>query len=582
MGFVNDVEFTLGKTQYSIVGRMLMKSNAAKELIGYIRAKSPIVYINNFDFTLVDRMIKLCVEKVGIKRVIEYDAAIGAVAFDSKVKAYETKSIVEFLEQEEQEGFTQQSVVVLKEVNKQFEDDKVIAFLRRIAEKDAINEKYKGVTVIIVSSFFTLPHELENYISVIEIPLPNQYYIKKVIENSVVAKLPKVLTNDALDKLAFSLKGFNEFQIMQIISLEIQKNKSITSDILNLISREKENYVKKVGNIEIIEVKENIEQVGGLKTLKDWLLRKQKLYSQLEKANQYNIELPKGMIITGVPGCGKSLTAKVSAAVLKMPLLRLDIGKVLGKYVGESEGNFKKSLSIAEAISPCVLWIDEIEKAFVGVGGDSSNEVTTRLFGQFLTWLQEHTTPVFVIATANSIDKLPIEFLRKGRFDEIFFVDLPNETEREQIFNLQLKRQEKLFVSLNLDNRKMDAKQYAQKAVNYSGADIEAVIKKLSEDVFIDGVKDINAHILNLIKEMHPSCEIMMDKINDMRKKAKEMGLTSASGLSIEFKADKNSPQKKLEKLEDDHKSKRIQFLESEIKVYDKRIKEYQDILKLK
>ena len=559
-----------------------MKSNAAKDLIGHIKAKSPIVYINNFDFTLVDRMIKLCVEKVGIKRVIEYDTAIGAVAFDSKVKAYDIKSIVEFLEQEEQEGFTQQSVVVLKEVNKQFADDKVIAFLRRIAEKDAINEKYKGVTVIIISSFFALPHELENYISVIEIPLPNQYEIKKIVEKVVISKLPKVLTDDELDKLAFSLKGFNEFQIMQIISLEIQKNKSITSDIMNLINREKENYVKKIGNIEIIKVKEDIEQVGGLKTLKDWLFRKQKLYSQLEKANQYNIELPKGMIITGVPGCGKSLTAKVSAAVLKMPLLRLDIGKVLGKYVGESEGNFKKSLSIAEAISPCVLWIDEIEKAFVGVGGDSSNEVTTRLFGQFLTWLQEHTTPVFVIATANSIDKLPIEFLRKGRFDEIFFVDLPNETEREQIFNLQLKRQEKLFASLNLDNRKMDVKQYAQKTVNYSGADIEAVIKKLSEDVFIDGVKDINAHILNLIKEMHPSCEIMMDKINDMRKKAKEMGLKSASGLSIEFKVDRNSPEKKLEKLEDEHKSKRIEFLESEIKVYDKRIKEYQDILKLK
>lgn len=559
-----------------------MSSNAARYLIDSIKSKSPIIYINNFDFTLVDRMIKLCVEKIGIKRVIEYDVAIGAVDFDSKVKAYNTTSITEFLEQEEQEGFTQQSVVVLKEVNKQFEDDKVIAFLRRIAEKDAINEKYKGVTVIIVSSFFTLPHELENYISVIEIPLPNQDEIKRLIEKVVISKLPKVLTNDEFDKLAFSLKGFNAFQIRQIISLEIQKNKSITSDIMNLINREKENYVKKVGNIEIIEVKENIEQVGGLKTLKDWLVRKQKLYSQLEKANQYKIEFPKGVIITGVPGCGKSLTAKVSAAVLKMPLLRLDIGKVLGKYVGESESNFKKSLSIAEAISPCVLWIDEIEKAFVGVGGDSSNEVTTRLFGQFLTWLQEHTTPVFVIATANSIDKLPIEFLRKGRFDEIFFVDLPSESEREQIFNLQLKRQEKLFVSLNLDNRKMDAKQYAQKAVNYSGADIEAVIKKLSEDVFIDGVKDINAHILNLIKEMHPSCEIMMDKINDMRKKAKEMGLTSASGLSIEFKADRNSPQKKLEKLEDDHKSKRIEFLESEIKVYDKRIKEYQDILKLK
>lgn len=561
---------------------MYMKSNVARELIGYIETKSPIIYINNFDFTLVDRMIRLCVEKAKIKRVIEYDCALGAVTFGSKVKAYDIKNLADFLEQEEQAGFIQQSVIVLKEVNKQFKDDKVIAFLRRIAEKDAINETYKGVTVIIVSSFFSLPRELENYISVIEIPLPNQYEIKKVIEKFAVSKLPKVLTNDELDKLAFSLKGFNEFQIGKLLSLETKLNNTITPDILDLINSEKENYVKKTGNIEIIKVKENIEQVGGLKTLKDWLVRKQKLYSQLERANQYNIELPKGMIITGVPGCGKSLTAKVSAAVLKMPLLRLDIGKVLGKYVGESEANFKKSLSIAEAISPCILWIDEIEKAFVGVGGDSSNEVTTRLFGQFLTWIQEHTTPVFVIATANSIEKLPVEFLRKGRFDEIFFVDLPTENEREQIFNVQLKHQEKLFVSLNLDVRKVDTKQYAQKAVNYSGADIEAVIKKLSEDVFVDDVKDINTHVLNLIKEIHPSCEIMWHKINDMRKKANEMGLTSASGVPIEFETDGNSPQKKLEKLEDDHKSKRIEFLESEIKVYDKRINEYQDILKQK
>jgi SpoVK/Ycf46/Vps4 family AAA+-type ATPase len=559
-----------------------MKSDVAKRLTNYIKTKSPIIYINNFDFTLVDRMIKLCIEKASVKHVVEYDCAIGAVNFVNKVKAYDVKRLDEFLEQEEQEGFNQQSVIVLKEVNKHFEDDRVIAFLRRIVEKDAINQKYKGVTVIIVSSFFALPRELENYISIIQIPLPNQLEIKNVIEKFVVSKLPKALSNNELDKLAFSLKGFNEFQIRQLLSLEFQLNNAITFEFENLINREKESYVKKVGNIEIIDFKESIEQIGGLKTLKEWLLRKQQLYSQLVKATQYNIELPKGVIITGVPGCGKSLTAKVTASVLKMPLLRLDIGKVLGKYVGESEGNFKRSLSIAEAISPCVLWVDEIEKAFVGVGGDSSNEVTTRLFGQFLTWLQEHTAPVFVIATANSIDKLPVEFLRKGRFDEIFFVDLPTEYEREQIFDLQLKRQGKLFANLNIDIRNTNTKQYAQMAVNFSGADIEAVIKKLSEDVFVDGIKSINTHILKLIEDTHPSSEIMWNNINDMRKKAKEMGLTSASGVPIEYKTDDNSPQKKLERLEDDHNAKRIEFLEKEIEVYAKRIKEYQDILERK
>lgn len=189
----------------------------------------------------------------------------------------------------------------------------------------------------------------------------------------------------------------------------------------------------------MIPLKETIDDIGGMDILKEWLKRKSKIFKNMARAETYGVDIPKGVLTAGIPGCGKSLNAKAAASLFEVPLLRLDMGRLMGKYVGESEANLRNAISLAEAISPCVLWVDELEKAFAGIGGTGgSAEVTTRLFGNFLTWMQEKSSPAFVVATANDITRLPPELLRKGRFDELFYVGLPKEPEREKIFEIHI------------------------------------------------------------------------------------------------------------------------------------------------
>ncbi len=228
-------------------------------------------------------------------------------------------------------------------------------------------------------------------------------------------------------------------------------------------------------------------------------------------------------MIIGMPGCGKSLTAKATASLFEIPLVRLDVGRLLGKYVGESEGNMRKALNLSEAISPCVLWIDEIEKAFAGVGGDGSNEVTTRLFGQFLTWMQEKENTVFIVATANDISKMPPEFLRKGRFDELFFVDLPNGEERRKILDIHLKKRKKW-------NKGIDSIALIKETDGFNGADLESVVKDTIEMAFIEGRTTIQTEdLLNSVKDTKSISSTLKDKITEIKLTIDKIDIKPAS-----------------------------------------------------
>jgi SpoVK/Ycf46/Vps4 family AAA+-type ATPase len=241
-------------------------------------------------------------------------------------------------------------------------------------------------------------------------------------------------------------------------------------------------------------------------------------------ARAFGVEPPKGVMIVGMPGCGKSMTAKATATLFNLPLLKLDMGSLMGKYVGESEGNMRRALQVAEAVSPCVLWVDEVEKAFVGIGsGGNGSEVATRLFGYFLTWMQEKTKQVFVIATANDISALPPELLRKGRFDEIFYVDFPKEAERTEIFRVHLERRKKMNARIQLDR-------LAKATTHYSGADIESIVKEAIEQAFLDGRVPLDTErLLNIVKATHPLGEVMKDKVQDYKKRFESMKIKEAS-----------------------------------------------------
>ena len=492
-----------------------MKKNTIDRLANYVDALHPIIYIKNFDFKVIDDTISKIDSSI---KCLEFNNAFGLIDFKAKVPMREC-DLEGFLKLTMDEGYDQQTFLILKDVHAELKNPKIIALLKRIAEGTLYNEDYFA-TVFIISEITVIPPELEDYITVFDIPLPTTDEILEIIYD-FTKDMGITVKKDIVDEITLSFKGLNEFQIRQILYLAYQDGGSIDRDDKALILQEKEQFIKKSGMLEIINFSENIDDIGGLDNLKKWLNRKAKIFASLDKAIKFGVDVPKGIMIVGMPGCGKSLTAKATASLFEIPLVRLDIGRLLGKYVGESEENMRKALKLSEAISPCVLWIDEIEKAFSGIG--AGNDVTTRLFGQFLTWMQEKENTVFIVATANDISKMPPEFLRKGRFDELFFVDLPNEEERGKIFEIHLKKRKKW-------NRKIDIQQLVRKTDGYNGADLEAVVKDTIEKAFIDGRDTIiTEDLLASVDDTKSISQTLKGKMNEIRKSVEKIDIKSAS-----------------------------------------------------
>ena len=494
--------------------------NISDKLASYIDSLYPIIYINHFDFNIIDNLIKSVKEN---SMVIEYNNALGVINFENKSPMLDEElNLEKFLKSTREYGYDQHTILLLKDVHKELENIKVISLLKRIAEDNLYRQGY-NCTVIVASSKLFIPCELENYITILDIDLPGNKEILNII-NEFKYTLDIEIDNDILDEIALSFKGLNEFQIRQILNLAYQDGGYIDSSDRKLILQEKQQLIKKSGLLELIDFKESIKDVGGLENLKRWLEKKAKVFKNLDKAIKFGVDIPKGIMIVGMPGCGKSLTAKATARLFEVPLVRLDIGRLMGKYVGESEENMRQALKLSESISPCVLWIDEIEKAFSGVGGDrGGSDVTTRLFGQFLTWMQEKENTVFIVATANDISKIPPEFFRKGRFDELFFADLPNEDERKKILEIHIKKRKKW-------NRDIDTITLMKETDGYNGADLEYVVKETIENAFIENKTKITTEdFLKTIKDTKSISNTLKEKLDKIRQSVKNMDIKSAS-----------------------------------------------------
>ena len=495
-----------------------MKRSTVNTLASYIDALHPIIYINHFDFKVIDDAIARVGEDV---KCVEFNNALGLVDFKTKSPMLEC-DLEKFLKLTMEDGFDRETFIVLKDVHGEISNPKIIALLKKIAENNLYNDDYSA-TIFILSETTVIPRELENYITVFDIPLPTTSEILKII-NEFIADLEINVEQDTINDIALSFKGLNEFQIKQILNLAYQDGGCIDKEDKLLILREKEQFIKKAGMLEIVNFSETINDIGGLENLKEWLARKAKVFSNLDKAIKFGVDVPKGIMIIGMPGCGKSLTAKATASLFEIPLVRLDVGRLLGKYVGESEENMRKALKLSEAISPCVLWIDEIEKAFAGVGEyGGGNDVTTRLFGQFLTWMQEKENTVFIVATANDISRMPPEFLRKGRFDELFFVNLPNGEERRKILDIHLKKRKKW-------NKGIDSIALIKETEGFNGADLEAVVKDTIEMAFIDGKESITIEdLLKSVKDTKSISSTLKDKIEEIKSTIDKIDIKPAS-----------------------------------------------------
>lgn len=495
-----------------------MKRSTVNILSSYIDALHPIIYINHFDFKVIDDAIMQVGKDVNF---VEFNNALGLVDFKNKNPMLEC-DLEHFLRLIMDEGFDKETFIILKDIHGVMHDPKIIALLKRISENNLYRDNYSA-TIFILSEIVVIPYELEDYITIFDIPLPSINEILFII-NEFIKDLDISVETDIVNDIALSLKGLNEFQIKQILNLAYQDGGCIDKNDKQLILAEKEQLIKKSGMLEVINFSETVNDIGGLENLKDWLRKKAKVFSNLDKAIKFGVDVPKGIMIIGMPGCGKSLTAKATASLFEIPLVRLDIGRLLGKYVGESEGNMRKALKLSEAISPCVLWIDEIEKAFAGIGGTAGgHEVTVRLFGQFLTWLQEKQNTVFVVATANDISKMPPEFLRKGRFDELFFVDLPNGEERRNILDIHLKKRNKW-------NRNIDSISLIKETDGFNGADLEAVVKDTIETAFIAGRNTITTEdLIKSVKDTKSISKTLKDKISEIKSTIEKIDIKPAS-----------------------------------------------------
>lgn len=493
-----------------------------------IDVNTPIICIQDYDFARIDELIG---EVVGFKNVYEWNPATGKTDFRTK-ESKQDEPLERFLDFYVKEELFKpiDKYLVLRDVQDYVNEQpggtgyldpvktKIKTQLQLIAQRRLYDRSF-STTIIIVSTYIHLPQELEKYASYLDITFPNDEEIKELIDWHVEVNDYKENFNEGdMEKLMPSLKGLTCFEIDRMLDMAMSSNGTLTAEDQSMILQHKKQMVRKSGLLELVDTPANLDSIGGMNALKAYLLKKERIIKNIGEAMSHNVAVPKGVFIVGMPGCGKSLCAKASAALFNTPLLKMDMGSMMGKYVGESEGNLRRAIQIAEAAAPCVLWIDEIEKAFSGIGG---NDIMTRMFGYFLSWMQDKTSSVYVIATANNADNLPPELKRKGRFDEIFCVNLPTAEERKAIFKVHLKKKGHGHLE--------PSEKLIENTKGFNGADIEAVVNEAMEEVYINK-KTLTIEVLEKIAlqtiSISKSCK---QQIENMRKVFAESSFKDAT-----------------------------------------------------
>ena len=370
------------------------------------------------------------------------------------------------------ESMTVEAVFILKDFHRHMEDPVVIRRLRDVGQKFATNRR----TVVITAPEIAVPAELTTLVEYFDLPLPDRQRLHDLIHDtftrlSKTYPLKLQLDSAGVDAMSTNLRGLTEEEAERAISQALVTRYALCLESVTDVLDAKKQLLRHSGVLEFIEASDNMATLGGLENLKHWLGQRRGAWE--DSAREFGLEPPRGMIILGVQGCGKSLCARAVAGEWKLPLVKFDTSAVYDKYIGETEKRIRKVFQVAEGLAPCVLWIDELEKAFAGSSPDSASAdagVSSRLLASFLSWMQDRKAAVFVAATCNNVTVLPPELIRKGRFDELFFVDLPNQAERKQIFAIQLAKRKRNPADFDLE-------QAAAAANGYSGAEIDAALQ---------------------------------------------------------------------------------------------------------
>lgn len=499
-----------------------------------LEAHYPILYLTTFEYSRTKQKIngilnslkgEVCKHEwdcVNGLRLIDEQGKVDSILIDDE-PIIEPESVLKYALSKDK---SKKDIFILNDFNDNIEEKNVKFYIRTLSEK----ARYTNTYIIILSAVYKLPIELEKYVTVVNIPLPDRIDLTKTLAH--VEKESNITISSSLrNRLIDAALGMTTMEADLAFCLAVVKD-SLKESSVGTVSSEKEQIIRKSGILDYFPKNESLKDVGGMENLKEWLLKRQKAYDK--KAREWGLQEPKGLLLLGVPGCGKSLTAKSIASCWEMPLLRLDIGKVFQGLVGSSEDNIRKAISTAEAVAPCVLWIDEIEKGLSGVqsSGATDGGVTSRIFSTILTWMQEKTSPVFVVATANNINLLPPELLRKGRFDEIFFVDLPSFEERKNIFSIHLCKRNQLP-----DNFAMEA--IARESEGFNGAEIEECVKESMFDAYLSNPESpilTTKFIIDSIKKTVPLSVTMKEQISSLRHWASTRAKNASMNYTIEPK----------------------------------------------
>lgn len=432
------------------------------ELALFLKARYPIIYINTIEEDRVEYIIRKNI-KTNLNRSIYSWDFVDGYTNNPNNEGFAKRNPLQALELVERLNAETPALFILKDFNRFLTDLSISRKLRNISRILKLQPK----TIIIIGSDLTIPKELQDLLTVLQFQLPLEHEISQELDR-LVTSLNIKIDSQLFENLTRACQGLSLERIRRVLSKIIATYKTIDKNSIGILLSEKKQIISQTEILEYTSVDEKITNLGGLDNLKDWL-RKRKTAFGIQASN-YGLPTPRGLLLVGIQGTGKSLTAKAIANEWQLPLLKLDVGKLFGGIVGESESRLRQMINLAETISPCILWIDEIDKAFSNTESKGDSGTSNRVLGTFVSWLSEKKKPVFVIATANNIDLLPLEIIRKGRFDEIFFLDLPKKEEREEIFKIHIKE----FRPNSWES--FDYSKLAELSESFSGAEIRQSI----------------------------------------------------------------------------------------------------------
>jgi SpoVK/Ycf46/Vps4 family AAA+-type ATPase len=500
-----------------------------EELNILVQAQYPLIYLITHEEERAEKFLAHLAELKPAKRLCIWTVTRGIGEYGQGTYQQGTLTAEAALKEVMRSDPKEPAIYVFKDLHPFLTHDVTIRCLR-----DAI-ATFKNTlkTIIILSPVQVIPVELEKEVVVMDFPLPTVAEIEAVLDQHLGITRARKMPREAKEKLVRAALGLTKDEADKVYRKAQVTTGRLTEEEVEIVLSEKKQLIKRNGILEYLEEEENLTTVGGLEELKRWLRQRSNAFTQ--RARDYGLPQPKGMLILGVPGCGKSLIAKTTAKLWSLPLVRLDIGRVYdGTTVGRSEANLRNALKVAESISPMILFIDEIDKAFAGSAGsaDSDGGTSSRIFGTFLTWMQEKKSPVFVMATANRVDRLPGEFLRKGRFDELFFVDLPTYEERMEIFQIHLSKRRS-------DISRFELSQLAKVTEGFSGAEIEQAVVAAMYEAFAQDREFTQLDIISSVKSTTPLSRTMEEQVRALRDwarvRARPAATTVAEYQRMEF-----------------------------------------------